>query len=244
MSLESAGFIKDLVPTNPEGTDPKSQGDDHLRMIKAVLKAQFSGFTQGVGITLTEGNLNALGGIAADDQPVNIDTVLAETRVIGVVTGSTGTLPPSAVAGSGELIYNLAWSTARIYQLYFRANNMVWQRVYQSGAWTGWVSLTPLGVTQTWQTDGTKALNTNYTNTNGRPIEVGVIVTGASTASIQSLQLQINGTTCALADISPFYNGSTLVAKQGAVNCIVPDGVTYRATTSAGAVLNIWRELR
>jgi microcystin-dependent protein len=41
MSLETFGFISDLVATNPTGGDPRSQGDDHLRGIKATLQATF-----------------------------------------------------------------------------------------------------------------------------------------------------------------------------------------------------------
>ena len=42
MSVESAEFIKDLVTSNPSGTDPVSEGDEHIRMIKRVLKNSFS----------------------------------------------------------------------------------------------------------------------------------------------------------------------------------------------------------
>ena len=38
MALETATHINDLVITNPAGGDDLSQGDDHLRMIKDVLK--------------------------------------------------------------------------------------------------------------------------------------------------------------------------------------------------------------
>lgn len=41
MGLETATFISELVPSNPAGTDPKSQGDDHLRLIKQVLQNTF-----------------------------------------------------------------------------------------------------------------------------------------------------------------------------------------------------------
>lgn len=42
MALESGTYVSDLVPTNPSGAaDPKSQGDDHLRLIKSVLKNTF-----------------------------------------------------------------------------------------------------------------------------------------------------------------------------------------------------------
>lgn len=41
MPLESANFISQLTPTNPAGGDQKSQGDNHIRMIKSVLQATF-----------------------------------------------------------------------------------------------------------------------------------------------------------------------------------------------------------
>lgn len=41
MSLESATFLDGLVATNPVAGDNVSQGDDHIRMLKAVLKGSF-----------------------------------------------------------------------------------------------------------------------------------------------------------------------------------------------------------
>lgn len=41
MSLESATFVNDLDSSNPVSGDKRKQGDDHLRLIKAVLKATF-----------------------------------------------------------------------------------------------------------------------------------------------------------------------------------------------------------
>ena len=41
MSLESGNYIKDLQPLNPPGTDPVSEGNDHLKLIKKVLKNSF-----------------------------------------------------------------------------------------------------------------------------------------------------------------------------------------------------------
>ena len=46
MALESASFIDDLVETNPVGGDPITQGDDHLRLLKAVLKGTFPGLDE------------------------------------------------------------------------------------------------------------------------------------------------------------------------------------------------------
>lgn len=41
MGLESATYIQDLVTTNPASGDNTNQGDDHLRLIKAVLDSTF-----------------------------------------------------------------------------------------------------------------------------------------------------------------------------------------------------------
>lgn len=41
MPLESANYIADLTATNPIAGDVKGEGDDHLRLIKKVLKATF-----------------------------------------------------------------------------------------------------------------------------------------------------------------------------------------------------------
>lgn len=57
MALESATFINQLVASNPNGADPKGQGDDHLRMIKAVLKATFPNLTGAVQTTQDQINL-------------------------------------------------------------------------------------------------------------------------------------------------------------------------------------------
>ena len=37
MGLETGTKLSDLVVTNPTSSDPRSQGDDHLRLIKTVL---------------------------------------------------------------------------------------------------------------------------------------------------------------------------------------------------------------
>lgn len=58
MALETpVTNIYDLVATNPTGGDPKSQGDDHIRNIKAALQASFECLNVG-----TEG-YQKIGGI-------------------------------------------------------------------------------------------------------------------------------------------------------------------------------------
>jgi hypothetical protein len=59
MGLEAATHINQLVSTNPIGAaDPKSQGDDHLRLIKGALVTDFPNI--GAPVTGTPAQLNAL----------------------------------------------------------------------------------------------------------------------------------------------------------------------------------------
>lgn len=63
MGLESATYIPELTITNPIGaSDPKSQGDDHLRLIKKTLSNTFGAFVGTAGspksVTLTEDQIN------------------------------------------------------------------------------------------------------------------------------------------------------------------------------------------
>lgn len=62
MALEQATYINQLDQDNPEGLDRKSQGDDHMRLIKRVLKKTFSKITGEVVATHTDLNKTAQPG--------------------------------------------------------------------------------------------------------------------------------------------------------------------------------------
>jgi len=57
MGLETATYINTLDSAQPAATDPVGQGDDHIRLIKSVLKATFPNITGPV--TATQSQLNA-----------------------------------------------------------------------------------------------------------------------------------------------------------------------------------------
>lgn len=63
MPLETATYLDDLNPSNPAATDLLSQGDDHLRLIKAVLLATFPNID--AAVTATPAELNLLAGVSA-----------------------------------------------------------------------------------------------------------------------------------------------------------------------------------
>lgn len=48
MGLESGTYVNDLNTANPDGTDTRSEGDNHIRLIKAVLKNTFPGLAGAV----------------------------------------------------------------------------------------------------------------------------------------------------------------------------------------------------
>lgn len=64
MPLEVANFISQLVSTNPVGaSDALSTADDHLRLVKTVLKASFPNINAAVNATPTQ--LNYLVGVTS-----------------------------------------------------------------------------------------------------------------------------------------------------------------------------------
>lgn len=79
MGLETVTYISDLVATNPLSSDPKSQGDDHIRAVKAAILATFPSVTGAVTATHTE--LNYVDGVTS-----NVQTQLdARAKIAGAV---------------------------------------------------------------------------------------------------------------------------------------------------------------
>ena len=88
MGLETGTYISELVSANPTATDPISQGDDHLRLIKTVLKNQFSGLSGTTAVTSSGAELNILDGVTATSTELNyLDiTTLGQSEQSKVLT--------------------------------------------------------------------------------------------------------------------------------------------------------------
>jgi len=69
MGLETGTYISDLNSSNPAAGDPVNEGDDHLRLIKATVKASFPSVTGAVTATHTE--LNLIDGVTANTTELN-----------------------------------------------------------------------------------------------------------------------------------------------------------------------------
>jgi hypothetical protein len=126
MGLEVVTHISDLVITNPVGaTDPKSQGDDHIRNIKKALKTDLPAITGPVlasqaelnildGALVTTAELNLLSGLTLTAAQINDAARKSQNNTF---TGASQSVS-NAANGSGWSVLNgsglqavLAYST-------------------------------------------------------------------------------------------------------------------------------------
>jgi hypothetical protein len=101
MPLEAATYISDLVSTNPAVADATNQGDDHIRLIKAAVKATFPNITGPV--TKTQAQLNSTGA-SVNPIPAN-PTGTNSTVGVHMGLGSGWVLTP---ARSGLVIITIS----------------------------------------------------------------------------------------------------------------------------------------
>ena len=110
MGVETATFISQLSATNPLGTDPISEGDNQIRLVKDVLQKQFT--TLGANaVTTTAAEVNVLDGVAAGTASASKAVVLDSNAAVDAVKtaalhiGASGS--ETAVTATGaELNYN------------------------------------------------------------------------------------------------------------------------------------------
>jgi len=70
MGVETATYISQLSATNPLGTDPISQGDDQIRLVKSVLQSQFTSLGA-AAVTGTAAELNLIDGYTGTTAELN-----------------------------------------------------------------------------------------------------------------------------------------------------------------------------
>ena len=83
--LTGTKYLDDLVATNPAAGDNVSEGDDHIRGIKNVLKLTFPNVDAAVNATPTE--LNYVDGVTSAIQ-TQLDAKVSNATHTGDVTGS------------------------------------------------------------------------------------------------------------------------------------------------------------
>lgn len=87
MAIETASYISDLNSSNPPGSDPVGQADDHIRLLKSVLKTTFPNIT---------------GPVSATQLQLNTGTV--PTGAILLWSGSTTSVPSGWALCNGQTV--------------------------------------------------------------------------------------------------------------------------------------------
>jgi hypothetical protein len=100
MAVESATYINQLDATKPGASDLKSEGDDHLRLVKSAVKSTFPNVTGAV--TGTHADLNVLTGAATGAvSGLNVTTQAASDNT--TKAASTAMVQLAIMASSGLL---------------------------------------------------------------------------------------------------------------------------------------------
>ena len=96
MALETGTYLDDLVITNPTGTDAKSEGDNHLRLIKTLLKATFPNMNQAITANvqaiLKAADYAAILTLLGIETAATSDQTAAEILTALLTVDGTGTL--------------------------------------------------------------------------------------------------------------------------------------------------------
>lgn len=152
MPVESTNTIDGLNTSWPLGGEGVSEGDDHLRQEKSVLKNIFPGLSGNgfsVPITATEDELNKLAGMTSSTAELNILTGVTSTAAeLNILTGVTKTPAEVNAFLIPDEIVNLIYPVGAIY---CSAASTDPSTVFGVGTWT------PLADKQTLVQQGTYA---------------------------------------------------------------------------------------
>ena len=127
--LTGTKYLDDLVETNPAAGDNVSEGDDHIRGIKNVLKLTFPNVDAAVNATPTE--LNYVDGVTSAIQ-TQLDAKVTNATHTGDVTGATAL---TIAAGAVDIAMLSATGTAGS-STYLRGDN-AWSTVDALPSQTG-----------------------------------------------------------------------------------------------------------
>ena len=107
MALESATFIDGLVVTNPVGaTDQISQGDNHLRLIKDVLKNSFPGVVKATFTQIAEADVASMATTDLGAETTDHVNITGTTTITGLGTVGAGVHKTVRFAASLTLTHN------------------------------------------------------------------------------------------------------------------------------------------
>lgn len=153
MGLETGTYISDLNASNPiHATDPVSQGDDHIRLIKSVLLATFPNVDGAVNFTPTEANY--LDGVTGTTGTGSLVLSASPTFTGDVTVNTIGGIASANLVdkSASETISGATWGFQAITAVTYdgiAAANLVDKSATEtiSGNWTYTGTLTLTGAT-------------------------------------------------------------------------------------------------
>ena len=163
MTVETASYISQLDATLPLPGDKKREGDNHLRLVKTVLKTQFPNFGT-AAMTATTTELNYVVGVTSGIQSqINTKATKAGDTYTGAhdFTGATPTVPTATAGDSSSKAASTAFvgSTAFSSALPGQTGN-AGRTVRTDGTSAAWGSI--YGSPQVISTNTTAATGTAY----------------------------------------------------------------------------------
>ena len=117
MTVETASYISQLDPTYPAAGDPKSEGDNHLRLVKTVLQTQFPNFGT-AAMNATTAELNYVVGVTSGIQSqINTKATKAGDTYTGAhdFTGATPTVPTATAGDSSAAAASTAFVVSTVF---------------------------------------------------------------------------------------------------------------------------------
>jgi hypothetical protein len=102
MPIESANYINQLVPSQPQGGESISEGDDHLRVIKNAVKQSFPNIN--AAVTATPEDLNKVGALVTDVGGLKTDVEELKQNP-SEYHGNVASAYWNPAFGSGALVY-------------------------------------------------------------------------------------------------------------------------------------------
>lgn len=246
MALETGSFIHELNSSNPQSTDSVSQADDHLRLLKATIKATFPNITGAVTKTHSQINdlLEKAGGTMTGPLTLNgapssnlhaatklyVDTAdAAKANASTTVTAGTG------LTGGGDLSTNRTLSVASggigTTEL---ANSAVTSTKLASGAAVANIGFTPVnpseftGANQSKSTSGYQKLPGGIIIQWGRATS---LANGNGVATVTD-NFPIAFTTCYVFTATPYSNTLSLDGDWGTVFTNTGYGARHRTNSS------------
>jgi hypothetical protein len=97
MPLETGTTIADLDTRWPLSSDPVSAGDDHIRLLKAILQSQFPNFDSVLSVSSDE--LNFMDGVTSSVQ-----------AQLDAITGATDAIPSGTVMSFFQAAAPVGWT--------------------------------------------------------------------------------------------------------------------------------------